>query len=133
MSMSTADRLRARLRDDRGSAVVEFPMVTVLILLITLAVIQAAVIIHSRNLLIDAAVQGAHHASKVGATTQDGEERAQMLIDQRFSDSFEAQARATSDGELITVTITATLPVLGIYGPAGGLEVSGRAVDEESW
>ena len=46
-----------------GSAVAEFPMIAVLIIVMALAVVQAALILHTRNTLIDAAVQGADHRS----------------------------------------------------------------------
>ncbi len=75
---------RWRLRSERGSAVVEFPLITVLILLIALAIIQAALIMYARNALTDAAVQGAHHASPVGNTPADGAVRTQRLVDERF-------------------------------------------------
>src|SRR5699024_518001 len=52
-------RLGRALRSDRGAAVAEFPLVAVLIIVIALAVVQSALIMHTRNTLIDAAVHGA--------------------------------------------------------------------------
>src|SRR5699024_8046705 len=46
-----------RLRDEHGSAVAEFPMVAVLIIMIALMIVQAALIVHTRNTLVDAAVR----------------------------------------------------------------------------
>ena len=126
-------RLRTALRSDRGSAVVEFPLVAALLMLIAVLVIQAAVTLHTRNLLIDAAVQGAHHAASVGASPDDGAARAHDLIEARFGSGFHASTSATVDGNVITVDVTATLPLVGLIGPAGGLSVQGRALDEESW
>ena len=129
----SSSRLRTALRSDRGSAVVEFPLVAALLMLIALLVIQAAVTLHTRNLLIDAAVQGAHHAASEGAGPEDGAARAQHLIDARFGSGFHASTSARVDGNVITVDVTATLPLVGLIGPAGGLSVQGRALNEESW
>lgn len=122
-----------RLRSDRGSAVVEFPLVAVLIVMIALATIQAALIVHTRNTLIDAAVQGAHHAALVGNTPGDGAERAQQLIGERFGDAYQvaATAQETPDGR-ITVEITATMPLVGLLGPSGSLRVDGHAIAEDT-
>ncbi|GAA1485800.1 TadE family protein [Brachybacterium fresconis] len=123
-----------RLRGEEGSAVVEFPMVAALIVLIALGVVQAALIVHTRNTLIDAAVQGAHHASLVGASPEDGAERAERLISDRFGDSFQADATAAEGADgTIEVEVSATLPLVGLFGPAGTLTVEGRAIDEETW
>ncbi|WME21677.1 TadE/TadG family type IV pilus assembly protein [Brachybacterium sp. GU-2] len=112
----------------------EFPMVAVLIVMIALLVIQAALIVHTRNTLVDAAVQGAHHAALAGSTPQDGAHRAQQLVDERFGRGLEAEATAVQEDDgTIRVQVDATLPLVGLIGPAGALSVEGRAVDEEAW
>ncbi|ATG51605.1 hypothetical protein CFK38_08755 [Brachybacterium vulturis] len=125
---------RGRLRGEDGSAVAEFPMVAVLIILIAVMIVQAALIVHTRNTLADAAVQGAHHAALVGASPQDGAVRAERLIDERFGGRLDAEATSVqgSDG-VIRVQLSATLPLVGLFGPAGAMTVQGRAIDEESW
>lgn len=126
-------RLLRQLRADDGAAVAEFPMVAVLIVMIGLLIVQAALIVHTRNTLVDAAVQGAHHAALVGSTPQDGAERAERLIDERFANGLDAAAMATQAGDgTIHVRVTATLPLVGLYGPSGTMSVEGRALDEES-
>lgn len=127
-------RLRAALRAEDGAAVAEFPLVAVLIIVIALGVVQAALIMHTRNTLTDAAVQGAHHAALVGSTPPDGAQRAEQLIDDRFGRALDAEATATLDEPgTIRVEVTATLPVVGLLGPAAALSVEGRALDEEAW
>lgn len=127
-------RLRGALRADDGAAVAEFPLVAVLIIVIALGVVQSALILHTRNTLIDAAVQGAHHAALVGSTPQDGAQRAERLITDRFGESFVVEAEATDgpDGA-IRIQVEATMPLVGLFGPAGALSVEGRAIDEEAW
>ena len=125
--------LRA-LRAERGSAVAEFPMVAVLIVLIALTIVQAALILHTRNVLTDAAVQGARYASLVGASPAEGEARTEELIARSLGGRFDAQAVASEDADgLVTVHVEATLPLVGLLGPQAALEVQGRAVAEESW
>src|SRR5699024_8448105 len=127
-------RLGTALRSGDGAAVAEFPLVAVLIIIIALGVVQAALIMHIRNTLTDAAVQGAHHASLVGFTPQDGAQRAEHRIDVRFGRGLRAAAIATLDETgTLRVHVTATLPVVGLLGPAAALSVEGRALDEEVW
>ncbi|UYG15809.1 pilus assembly protein [Brachybacterium huguangmaarense] len=122
-----------RLRSERGSAVVEFPLIAVLILLIALAIIQAALIMYARNALTDAAVQGAHHASLVGNSPADGAARTRQLVDERFGSAYDVTATAREDETgRITVEVTAAIPLVGLLGPSGTLVVDGHAVDEEA-
>ena len=114
---------RATCDGTTDSAVAEFPMIAVLIILIALAVVQAALILHTRNTLIDAAVQGAHHASLVGADPDDGAARAEQLIQGRFGGSYQVDATATEDGgrhHQVHVTRDACL-WWDCSGPAGTL------------
>ena len=109
-------------------------MVAVLIILIALMIIQAALIVHTRNTLVDAAVQGAHHASLVGSSPQDGAERAEQLITERFGGGLGAEATAEQGADgVIRVQVSATLPLVGLFGPTGAMTVQGRAIAEESW
>ncbi len=108
-------------------------MVAVLIVMIALLIIQAALIVHTRNTLVDAAVQGAHHAALVGSTPQDGADRAEHLIEERFGDELDAAATASQEPDgTIHVRVSATLPLVGLFGPGGTLSVEGRALDEDS-
>lgn len=108
-------------------------MVAVLIIMIALMVVQSALIVHTRNTLADAAVQGAHHAALVGSSPQDGAERAERLIGERFGGGLDPDATAVRDpGGVIRVQVSATLPLVGLLGPSGGMTVQGRAIDEEA-
>lgn len=127
-------RLGRALRADDGAAVAEFPLVAVLIIVIALGVVQAALIMHTRNTLTDAAVQGAHHASLVGSEPEDGAHRAEQMVTDRFGSALEVSAAASQDDTgMIRVQVTATLPLVGLLGPSAGLAVEGRALDEEAW
>ncbi|MCS6710987.1 pilus assembly protein [Brachybacterium sp. EF45031] len=126
--------MHRRLIEDRGSAVVEFPLVAVVVLLIALATIQAALVLHTRNTLTDAAVHGARTAALVGNTPEDGEQRTRLLISQSLGAGYDAEVTARSSPEgRITVEVEAAVPLIGLIGPAGTLRVDGHATDEESW
>lgn len=121
-----------RLRDDRGSAVVEFPLVAVLLVAIAVTIIQAAVIIHTRNTLTDAAVQGAHEAAVLDHDPEDGARRAEALVAQRLGSGYAVTAEAAEDPSgRIVVRISATLPLVGLLGPSAALVVEGHAIAEE--
>lgn len=129
---TAAGRLRD-LRSDRGSAVVEFPLIAVLIIAIAVTIIQAAIIVHTRNSLTDIAVQAAHAASLHGSTPAEGQRRATELLSQRLGRGYTARAvvRESFDG-MITVEITATMPLVGLLGPEGALHATGHALDEDT-
>lgn len=121
-------------RRDEGSAVVEFPLVSILVMIVAVAAIQTAVVLHTHNTVLDAAVQGAHHAALLGNTPEDGAQRAEQLIRERLGSGFEANATATGSADgTITVDVRATMPLIALFGPSGSLHASGRAIDEETW
>lgn len=133
MSGSRRGPRAPRLQDDRGSAVVEFPLVAVLLVAIAVTIIQAAVIVHTRNTLTDRAVQGAHEAAVLDHDPEDGARRAEELVAQRLGDGYDVTAEASEDTSgRIVVRISATLPLVGLLGPSGTLVVDGHAIAEES-
>lgn len=105
-----------------------------LLVLVALTVMQLALALHVRNVLTDAAAEGARHAALDGATDEAGTQRARDLITATLSAGYAENVRTTTvhtDGvELRRVDISAPLPLIGLIGPAGGLEVRGHAVVE---
>ena len=119
---------------EEGSAVVDFALVGALVVTVALALLQLALGLHVRNVLIDAAGEGARRAALVGGTTAEAEARVRALAGAALSeDCVQAvQVRRTRTGDLavVEVRVLARLPVLGLLGPGGGLAVTGHAVDE---
>ena len=119
---------------EKGSAVVDFALVGALVVTVALALLQLALGLHVRNVLIDAAGEGARRAALVGGTTAEAEARVRALAGAALSeDCVQAvQVRRTRTGDLavVEVRVLARLPVLGLLGPGGGLAVTGHAVDE---
>lgn len=122
------------IRDDSGSAVVEFTLVGVLLTMLTLAVIQLGLALHVRNTVLDAAAEGARFGALADNAPADGVARARTLITEAIGADY-ATDIAVGTGDwmghpAVTVTVRTTLPVVGLLGVGGGLEVSGHAAIE---
>ena len=124
---------QALLREDRGSAVVEFVLVTPLVLLVALGVLQVVLFLHVRTTLVAAAAEGARIAALHGGTLQAGERRTRTVLADALAGEVVETVRAqrrTEDGlPVVAVTVTARIPLLGLLGPSG-LSVRGHAVVE---
>jgi Flp pilus assembly protein TadG len=120
-----------RVRDESGSAIVEFLLVSVLLLALTAGIVQLALSLHVRNTLADAAAEGARQASLVGQTNQEGVRRTRDLIRLAVGMGEEADVVARREfwqgTPTVTVTVTAPLPLFGFFGPPNALRVVGRA------
>lgn len=105
-----------------------------LIVVVAVAVVQVALVVHTRSMLTDAAVQGAHAAALEGNTLDDGIGRAHQVVTQSLGAGYDAEVTATQDPDgLIRIEISATLPLVGMLGPGGTLHTDGHAIAEESW
>ncbi|MGO1769737.1 MAG: TadE/TadG family type IV pilus assembly protein [Microbacterium sp.] len=117
--------------DESGSAAVEFVLVGVLLTALTLAVLQLGFAIYVRNVVHDAAVEGAYHAALADTDPSDGAARAAEIISRAVGDAYDHEVRAgtgTVAGiDSALVTVTATLPLAGLLGAPRGLEVSAHA------
>ncbi len=124
----------SRLRGDRGSAVVEFALVTPLLLLVALAVLQVTLALHVRSTLTAAAAEGARAGALAGAGLGVAESRTRDVLDGALGgDAAQAivATRAQLDGvEVVRVRVTARLPLLGTLGPTA-LTVEGHAIGEQ--
>lgn len=120
--------------DDRGSAIVEFTMVGVLLTALFLALLQLGLALHVRNTLIASAAEGARHAANADREPADGVAVARRLIRDALADSF--AERVTSGFEnvdgvpTVYVQVDATLPLVGLLGPSRGIRVRGHALEE---
>ena len=126
----------SRVRDgtDSGSAVVEFVLVSVLVVVLLLAVVQLGMVLYIRNTLVSAAGEGARFAAAADRYPEDGAQHARALISQTLPDSYADQVTAgytMVDGvPTVVVEVRASLPVFGWLGPSGSLRVTGHAMEE---
>lgn len=126
--------LRAALRDESGSAVVEFTLVSVILVALAVAVLQLALALHVRNTVLDAAAEGARYAALADNGLADGVARTRTLITAALGPGYAADVDAGLSqygGHPSTrITVRSAPPLAGLLGPAHGLEVAGHAALE---
>lgn len=123
--------VRSAPADDAGSSPVEFVLVGGLLTLLTLGVMQLGLAVYVRNVVHDAAVEGAFHAALADTTLEQGARRTREIVARAVGDGFVSDVVVAEDGELghrsVVVTVRATLPLAGLFGPPGVMEVNARA------
>ncbi|AYY15248.1 pilus assembly protein [Actinobacteria bacterium YIM 96077] len=122
------------LRHDRGAAVVEFTLVSALLTMLFLGILQLGFAIHVRNTVVASAAEGARYAANANRSLADGQARTQMLLAESLSSqlSTDVGARIVDVGGAATVevTVTTTLPLVGMLGIEQGMTVTGHAMAE---
>ena len=118
-------------RDERGAAVADFAMVSVLVVALFLAVVQLGLALHTRNMLISCASEGARLGARADAVDGEGVARTESLISASLSSRY---ARHVTSSEtvvegvrVVEVRVVAPVPVLGLLVPDDRLDVVGRA------
>lgn len=124
-------RLGDLLDDERGAAPVEFVLVGTLLTFLTLAVLQLGFAVYVRNVVHDAAVEGAYHAALADTTLVQGAERAQQVVERAVGDGYltevEIVEQESAGQPVVRVTMRATLPLAGLLGVPRGMEVQAYA------
>lgn len=118
--------------DDAGSEVVEFTLVSVLVVVLVGALLQLALALHVRNTLISCAAEGARYAAAEDRSLADGRDRALDLAEASLGGYPVETAAYMSTVEgvpVVVVRLTAPVPVLGFWG-FGNMTVEARAVEE---
>ena len=112
----------------------DFLLVSVLVTVLVLGVVQLALTLHVRTVLIDSAAEGARYAALDGNSLVDGAARTRWLIGSALPAEYAQQVdtgRADYRGvQVVEVRVAAPIPVLGLLGPEGVIDVTGRAVQE---
>ena len=126
---------QARRGRERGSAVVDFVLVLVVLVPLFLGILQVALVLMVRNTLASAASEGARYAATVDRGPEDGVARTRQQIDSAISGRFARDVDASTvmiDGApAVEVTVHATVPALGLGGPGISIEVTGHAIEEQ--
>lgn len=121
---------------DRGSAAVEFVLVGVLLVFLTLAVLQTAFVAHIRSIAIDSAIAGAAHAALADTSDADGVARTEDLIGRGIArglvEDVSVGSTRIGDRDVVVVTAKLGIPVIGPWLPVVSVEVTGRAF-RETW
>ncbi len=114
-----------------GAATVDFALIGGLLTVIFIAIVQLTLVLHVRNTLIDAAASGARYATLADRSPADAAARTSSLISGAISSEYAGDITVSEErrGDLavLQVTVRAPIPVIGLIGPAGTMEVTGRA------
>jgi Flp pilus assembly protein TadG len=127
-------RGRPSLDRERGSAVVEFVLVSSLLTALFLAVLQVGLALHVRTVLTGAAAEGARYAANADRTPDDGADRTRAVIDEAlpgsFADDVTAGEEVMGGRAVVVVTVRARIPVIGFLGTSRTMTIRGHALEE---
>ncbi len=125
---------RDHRRSQRGSAIADFALVSVVLVPLFFGILQLALIWHVRTTLVSAASEGARYGAAFDRTAPDAQRRTSDRIDETFGSDFAADVSAfdTAVSGLpgVEVDVSAQVPVLGFWGPEITVHATGHAVKE---
>ena len=123
--------LAEEIHDERGSSPVEFELVGTLLTVLTLAVLQLGLAIYVRNVVHDAAVEGAHSAALADTSLAEGSARTREIIARtvglEYAGDVSVRQSHSLGHETVEVTVVTTLPLVGLLGAPRSLEVTAHA------
>ncbi|GAB4081753.1 TadE/TadG family type IV pilus assembly protein [Modestobacter muralis] len=123
---------------ERGSAVVDFVMVSVLVVALLMAVLQVAVYVHLRNVVVASAQEGARYGANADVPAAAGADRTLQIVGRATSPATAAGLACESVQEvdptglpLVVVRCVGQVPSLfAALGDLLPLSATGRAVEE---
>ena len=129
---------RDRRTAETGSAVVEFVLVSALVIGLLLAVLQVAVYVHVRNVIAASAQEGARYGANADVDSAAGAERTTLLVSHALSEDTADGLTCTSREEpgeagAVLVVVHCTGAVPSLFSPLGDLlsiDATGRALKE---
>ncbi|MBD8024338.1 TadE/TadG family type IV pilus assembly protein [Microbacterium gallinarum] len=117
--------------DEEGSSPVEFVLVGALLTVLTLGVLQFGLAVYVRNVVHDAAVEGAYHAALADTSLEDGARRTREIVARTVGEEYAADIDVRETDALghasVEVTVRAMLPLVGLLGAPRTMEVTARA------
>lgn len=129
-------RRQGRRPDERGSALVDFTLVVLVLMPLVVGVLQVALVLHVRTTLAAAAAEGARVAATSGSGPAQGvaRTRAQIAggVGERYARDVHVRRVVVHGAPALEVVVHAKVPALGLGGPAVELTVSGRAIEEDA-
>lgn len=124
---------------DAGAAVVEFALVSVLLIFLFLGIVQVALLMHVRDVLVADAAEGARYAANRGVGLAGGVDRCEQFVYESLSAALvgpttcQARWALGADGlRLAEMTVDAEVPLTVLPFGHVHLAVLGRAIAEPS-
>lgn len=117
---------------ERGAAVVEYVLVSVLLIVVFLAVAQVALVIHTRNVLVADAAEGARTAALRDSGLATGERACSELVRHAVGRLVPVSCAGTYEGDpaLVRMRVRTTVPLTLVPFGHVRLDVSARALRE---
>ena len=121
---------------ERGAAVVEFVLVSVLLLTLFMAIAQVGLYLHMRNVVVASLAEGAREAANADRDCADGVARARDLVVGAVGDrvanglTFDVPAdgcETTAGGGAVLVQIRAHGPLPLLFPPIGSISMNATA------
>jgi hypothetical protein len=123
-----------RRRGEHGSAVVDFVLVSMLVVPLFLGILQVGLFLYVRNTVTAAASEGAHYAAVLNREPGDGEARTRELMEgvvrTELIETVTADLMDVEGQPEVRVVVKAHMPPLGLWGPGIGFTVEGHAIKE---
>ncbi|MCH6229186.1 pilus assembly protein [Microbacterium sp. CFH 31415] len=120
--------------DEEGSSPVEFVLVGALLTVLTLGVLQFGLAVYVRNVVHDAAIEGAYHAALADTSLDDGARRTREIVSRTVGEEYATDIDVRETDALghtsVQVTVRAMLPLVGLLGAPRTMEVTARAPAE---
>jgi Flp pilus assembly protein TadG len=122
------------VRGQRGSAVVDFVLVSTIVIPLFLGLLQLGFFLYVRNTMTAAASDGARLAATVDREPADGVARTESMIgaavSSRLVDAVTADTIEIDGQPAVEVVVQAHMPALGLWGPAVDFTVRGHGIEE---
>lgn len=121
---------------ERGAAVVEFVLVSVLLLTLFLAIAQVGLYLHMRNVVVASLAEGAREAANADRDCDDGLARARDLVAGAIGERVAAGltfdvppggCEVTTDGGAVLVRVRVHGPLPLLFPPVGSVSVNATA------
>lgn len=112
----------------------DFALVSLVLIPLVLGIMQVALVMFVRSTLVSAASEGARYGATIDRGPADAAQRTRSRISGAVAARFARDVtagRASVDGvPTVAVRVQASVPALGLWGPAVSLDVQGHAVQE---
>ncbi|MBK5288955.1 MAG: pilus assembly protein [Acidimicrobiia bacterium] len=122
-----------RRASERGTAIVEFLGVTLLIVAALMMLMQMALWIWARNVTVNAADEGARAAAEMGRPLADGAARTRSVLHDGLGGRAARFAiGAEQDGDAVVVRVSGVAPHIVPFLPEFVVSAEARALDEDT-
>ena len=116
---------------ERGNAPAEFVLVSALLVALVLGLLQVVMMGYVRHVLTSAAAEGARQASLLDVSDYRAREVTRNLISHslssRYAENIAFTAAIVEGVPSTQVTVTAPVPILGLWSSTGRVEVVSHA------